>query len=314
MEQAIQVKTNKHESKAVFNVTKAVLPVAGFGSRMLPATKAIPKEMLPIVDKPIIQYIVEECARAGITEIVMVTHTSKKAIENHFSTADELEQSLASKGKNELLAQVQGTKPSTVTISYVQQGEAKGLGHAVLCAKEIIGDEPFAVLLPDVLIDEDDSEVDNLTLMLQNFEATGTSQIMLEAVIAEDVTKFGIADINGVDLQAGKSSPLIRVVEKPSQEDAPSNLAIVGRYIFPPSIWALLENTSAGVGGEIQLTDAMDELIKTESMDAYYMTGKSHDCGNKLGYAKAVINFATKHPEIGKEITQCLTPVPDPSA
>jgi len=287
-------------------VKKAVLPVAGFGSRMLPATKAIPKEMLPVVDKPIIQYIVEECARAGITEIVMVTHTSKVAIENHFSTAEELENSLAAKGKTALLEEVQGTKPEGVNITYVQQGEAKGLGHALLCAKSIIGDEPFAVLLPDVLIAEDDSAEGNMTRMLNNFEASGTSQIMLEAVIPEDVSKFGIGDINGVDLKAGESSPLSRVVEKPNLEDAPSNLAIVGRYIFPASIWALLEQTEAGVGGEIQLTDAMDELIKTESMDAYYMTGKSHDCGNKLGYAKAVIAFARNHPEIGKDVEATL--------
>ncbi len=283
-------------------VRKAVVPVAGFGSRMLPATKAIPKEMLPIVDKPIIQYIVEECAKAGINEIVMVTHISKKAIENHFQTAEELEASLSSKGKEQLLKEVQGTLPDGVDLIFVQQGEAKGLGHAVLCGREVIGDEPFAVILPDVLIDEA-SPAENMTKMINTYEATGVSQIMVESVTDEDVSKFGIADIDGVDLPAGNSSVLKRVVEKPALEVAPSNLAIVGRYIFSPSIWNLLEKTTPGVGGEIQLTDAMDELIKTETMDAYYMTGKSHDCGNKLGYAKAVIAYATKHPEIGEALS-----------
>ena len=281
-------------------VTKAVIPVAGFGSRMLPATKAIPKEMLPIIDKPIIQYIVEECANAGITDIVMVTHTSKKAIENHFSPAEELEASLANKSKEALLKAVQNTKPEGVTISYVQQGEAKGLGHAVLCGREIVGDEPFVVVLPDVLIDESSTGdgIDNLSRMVAKYEQSQVSQIMVELVSDADVSKFGIADINDVQLAAGESSPLSRVVEKPSLEEAPSNLAIVGRYIFSPSIWDLLVETKAGVGGEIQLTDAMDELIKTETMDAYYMTGESHDCGNKQGYAKAVIAYAAKHPEL----------------
>ncbi|MCP3674618.1 MAG: UTP--glucose-1-phosphate uridylyltransferase GalU [Gammaproteobacteria bacterium] len=283
-------------------VRKAVVPVAGFGSRMLPATKAIPKEMLPIVDKPIIQYIVEECAKAGINEIVMVTHKSKKAIENHFQTAEELEASLSSKGKEQLLKEVQGTLPGGVDLVFVQQGEAKGLGHAVLCGREVIGDEPFAVILPDVLIDES-SPAENMSKMINTFEATGVSQIMVESVSDEDVSKFGIVDIDGADLPAGNSSVLMRVVEKPALEDAPSNLAIVGRYIFSPSIWNLLEKTTSGVGGEIQLTDAMDELIKTETMDAYYMTGKSHDCGNKLGYAKAVIAYITKHPEIGEALS-----------
>lgn len=288
-------------------VTKAVLPVAGFGSRMLPATKAIPKEMLPIIDKPIIQYIVEECASAGINEIVLVTHTSKKAIENHFQAAPELESYLSAKGKVKLLREVQNTRPINVRLTFVQQGEAKGLGHAVLCAKEVIGDEPFAVLLPDVLIEQ---ATDNLSRMIANYQSSGVSQIMVESVIDADVDKFGIADIDNIQLQAGDSCPLKRVVEKPALADAPSNLAIVGRYIFSPSIWALLEKTIAGVGGEIQLTDAMDQLIKTETMDAYYMTGNSHDCGNKLGYAKAVIAYALQHPELANK----LSPVPDTSA
>jgi len=280
-------------------VTKAVIPVAGFGSRMLPATKAIPKEMLPIVDKPVIQYIVEECAKAGINEIVMVTHTSKKAIEDHFCEAEELEASLSGKGKEALLHAVKSTLPEGVKLTYVQQGQAKGLGHAVLCGRDIIGNEPFVVVLPDVLIDEyhRSDDIDNLSRMVTKFEATGVSQIMVELVADEDVSKFGIADINGVDLVAGGSSVLKRVVEKPPLDEAPSNLAIVGRYVFSPSIWDLLETTTPGVGGEIQLTDAMDELIKTETMNAYYMTGESHDCGNKAGYLKAILAYASRHPE-----------------
>ncbi|MCP4414092.1 MAG: UTP--glucose-1-phosphate uridylyltransferase GalU [Gammaproteobacteria bacterium] len=280
-------------------VTRAVIPVAGFGSRMLPATKAIPKEMLPIVDKPVIQYIVEECANAGINEIILITHTSKKAIENHFCAAEELEASLSGKGKKDLLESVQNTLPEGVTLSYVQQGEAKGLGHAVLCGREMIGNEPFVVILPDVLIDEyhRSEDIDNLRSMVDKYEATGISQIMVEWVATEDISKFGIVDIAGVKLAAGESSVLKRVVEKPSVEDAPSNLAIVGRYVFSPTIWDLLETTTPGVGGEIQLTDAMDELINTETMDAYYMTGESHDCGNKAGYLKAILAYASRHPE-----------------
>ena len=280
-------------------VTRAVIPVAGFGSRMLPATKAIPKEMLPIVDKPVIQYIVEECANAGINEIVMVTHTSKKAIENHFCPAEELEASLASKEKLAFLTSVQNTLPKGVNLTFVQQGEAKGLGHAVLCGREVIGNEPFVVILPDVLIEEyhRSDDIDNLRRMVNKYEASGVSQIMVESVAKEDISKFGIVDIDGVELAAGESSVLKRVVEKPSVEDAPSNLAIVGRYVFSPTIWDLLETTTPGVGGEIQLTDAMDELINTETMDAYYMTGKSHDCGNKAGYLKAILAYASRHPE-----------------
>ncbi len=285
------------EKGSLIQVTRAVIPVAGFGSRMLPATKAIPKEMLPIVDKPVIQYIVEECANAGINEIVLITHTSKKVIENHFCPAEELEASLASKEKLAFLASVQNTLPEGVNLTFVQQGEAKGLGHAVLCGREIIGNEPFAVLLPDVLIDEAEDDVDNLSRMIAKYEATAVSQIMVESVAEEDISKFGIVDIGGIELAAGESSVLKKVVEKPSFAVAPSNLAIVGRYIFSPSIWELLEQTTPGVGGEIQLTDAMDNLIKTETMDAYYMTGESHDCGNKSGYLKAIMAFAAKHPE-----------------
>ncbi len=292
-------KAMKLEKGSLNKVTHAVVPVAGFGSRMLPATKAIPKEMLPIVDKPVIQYIVEECAKAGIKEIVLITHNSKKAIENHFCEAGELEATLSGNGKADLLNAVQNTLPDGVKLTYVQQGKAKGLGHAVLCGREVIGNNPFVVILPDVLIDEykRSDDIDNLGRMVNNYEESGVSQIMVELVATEDISKFGIADIGGVELTAGESSVLKRVVEKPSVDEAPSNLAIVGRYVFSPSIWDLLETTTPGVGGEIQLTDAMDELIKSETMDAYYMTGESHDCGNKVGYLKAILAYASRHPE-----------------
>jgi len=278
-------------------VKKAVIPVAGFGSRMLPATKAIPKEMLPVIDRPIIQYIVEECAAAGINEIVMVTHTSKKAIEQHFQTAEELEQSLQDKGKEQLLAEVQGTLPQGMKLHYVQQGKAKGLGHAVLCGKEIIGDEPFAVILPDVLIDTNDG-TDNLLEMAKAFESSNASQIMVESVAQEDISKFGIVDIDGVKINPGQDAQMKGTVEKPSIENAPSNLAVVGRYIFTPTIWSLLEQTGTGVGGEIQLTDAMDALLRQEPMHAFYMHGCSHDCGNRKGYFDAINAFAKKYPEL----------------
>ena len=272
-------------------VKKAVIPVAGFGTRMLPATKAIPKEMMPVVDKPIIQYIVEECASAGIEEIVMITHTSKVAIEQHFSPAEELEASLEAKGKDRMLRLVQNTVPDGVTIHYIQQGSAKGLGHAVLCAKPIVGDEPFAVILPDVLLDPP-GHINDLSEMVKAYKRTASSQIMVEAVAREDISKFGIVDVDGAQLHPGETAIMKGTVEKPAPHEAPSNLSVVGRYVFSPTIWSLLEKTEAGVGGEIQLTDAMDELLQLEKMYAYYMHGISHDCGNKLGYLAAINAFA----------------------
>ncbi len=272
-------------------VKKAIVPVAGFGTRMLPATKAIPKEMLPVVDKPIIQYIVEECAKAGINEIVLITHVSKGAIEDHFSRAEELETSLAQRGKVEILEMVQTTLPNGVKLHFVQQGEAKGLGHAVLCGREIVGDEPFAVLLPDVLI-ETDQGVNNLVEMMRAYGETGASQIMVEAVAHEDISKFGIVDTNRVIILPGEHCKMIATVEKPEPHSAPSNMAVVGRYIFSPSIWQRLEKTGVGVGGEIQLTDAMDALIQEEDVHAFYMRGRSHDCGNRKGYLRAIQAFA----------------------
>ncbi len=283
-------------------ITKAVIPVAGFGTRMLPASKAIPKEMLPIVDKPLIQYIVEECVAAGITEIVLVTHSSKSAIENHFDKTFELEASLENKRKQDLLEAVKRTRPDHVTILPVRQGEAKGLGHAVAKAYPIVGDNPFVVILPDVLIDNlaCDLSKDNLTAMVKRFEESGASQIMVEPVPDSLVSSYGVVDCNGVNISQGGSAKMNRVVEKPKLEDAPSNLAVVGRYVLSPKIWSLLKSTQPGAGGEIQLTDAIDDLMNIETVEAFNMTGKSHDCGSKLGYMKAFVEYGIRHDSEGK--------------
>ena len=290
-------------------ITKAVIPVAGLGTRMLPATKAIPKEMMPVVDKPLIQYIVNECAMAGITEIVLVTHASKNAIENHFDTSFELESTLEKRVKRQLLEEVQSICPKGVTIMHIRQGVAKGLGHAVMCAKPIIGGAPFAVVLPDVLMDEltADLKTENLASMMTRFNETGFSQIMVEPVPKESVSGYGVADCGGVELSAGQSTPMTAVVEKPSVDEAPSNLAITGRYVLPAAIWDILAKTLPGAGDEIQLTDAIATLMETETVEAFHISGKSHDCGSKLGYMKACIEYGLRHDEIGDELKAFLT-------
>ncbi|WP_299007624.1 UTP--glucose-1-phosphate uridylyltransferase GalU [uncultured Shewanella sp.] len=282
---------------------KVVIPVAGLGTRMLPATKAIPKEMLPLVDKPLIQYIVNECVNAGVKEIVLVTHASKNAIENHFDTSYELESTLEKRVKRQLLAEVQSICPQDVTIMHVRQGEAKGLGHAVLCAKPLIGDNPFAVVLPDVILDEytaDQSE-DNLAAMIARFKETQSSQIMVEPVPMSEVHKYGIADCNNVVLKAGGSAIINTMVEKPNIEFAPSNLAVVGRYVLSSKIWPLLANTPKGAGDEIQLTDAIDKLIEIDNVEAFHMSGQSHDCGDKLGYMKAFVEYGLRDEILGAQ-------------
>ncbi|MEM0514206.1 UTP--glucose-1-phosphate uridylyltransferase GalU [Pseudoalteromonas sp. YIC-827] len=287
---------------------KAVIPVAGLGTRMLPATKAIPKEMLPLVDKPLIQYIVSECVRAGIKEIVLVTHSSKNAIENHFDTSFELEATLEKRVKRQLLDEVRSICPEDVTVMHVRQGEAKGLGHAIMCARPIVGDNPFAVILPDVILDEfsADQSSENLAAMIKRFKDTQTSQIMLEAVATQDVSKYGIADINGAQIEPGESAVIKHMVEKPKVEEAPSNLAVVGRYVLSHNIWPLLKKTPIGAGGEIQLTDAIDMLIEQEPVEAFRMSGISHDCGDKLGYLKAFVRYAQQHPQLGDAFTAHL--------
>ncbi|MEI7233164.1 UTP--glucose-1-phosphate uridylyltransferase GalU [Pectobacterium carotovorum] len=287
-------------------VKKAVIPVAGLGTRMLPATKAIPKEMLPLVDKPLIQYVVNECIAAGINEIILVTHSSKNSIENHFDTSFELEAILEKRVKRQLLEEIQSICPKHVTIMQVRQGLAKGLGHAVLCAHPLVGDEPVAVILPDVIIDEYESDLkkDNLSEMLRRFSTTGHSQIMVEPV--ENVSSYGVVDCKGVELKAGDSVPMVGVVEKPKASEAPSNLAVVGRYVLSADIWSLLEKTPPGAGNEIQLTDAIAMLMEKETVEAYHLKGVSHDCGNKLGYMQAFVEYGLRHDGLGQEFAQWL--------
>lgn len=287
-------------------VKKAVIPVAGLGTRMLPATKAIPKEMLPLVDKPLIQYVVNECIAAGLNEIILVTHSSKNSIENHFDTSFELEAMLEKRVKRQLLEEVQSICPKHVTIMQVRQGLAKGLGHAVMCAHPLVGDEPVAVILPDVIIDEFESNLkkDNLSEMLARFSETGHSQIMVEPV--EDVSSYGVVDCKGQILQPGDSAPMVGVVEKPKASEAPSNLAIVGRYVLSADIWSLLEKTPPGAGNEIQLTDAIAMLMEKETVEAYHLKGVSHDCGNKLGYMRAFVEYGLRHNTLGNDFAAWL--------
>ena len=286
-------------------VKKAVIPVAGLGTRMLPATKAIPKEMLPIVDKPIIQYIVDECVAAGIKEIILVTHASKNAIENHFDTSFELESTLEKRVKRQLLDEIKSIVPADVTIMHVRQGEALGLGDAVRKAYSLVGDEPFAVVLPDVLISQAPLGKD-LRAMIDNFAQWQASQVMVEPVPSHLLNQYGIVDCQGAEKQSVDNMtrlnwPIHNVVEKPEIKDAPSNLAIVGRYVFSSDIWPLLSKILPGVGGEIQLTDAIAALIDQETVSAYQLQGKSHDCGSKLGYLAANVEYALAHPQLGKQ-------------
>ncbi|WP_458525744.1 UTP--glucose-1-phosphate uridylyltransferase GalU [Onishia taeanensis] len=281
-------------------IRKAVLPVAGLGTRCLPASKAIPKEMITIVDKPVIQYVVEEAVAAGIKEIVLVTHSSKGAIENHFDKHFELETTLEAKGKHELLEELRNIIPDDVKIISVRQPEPLGLGHAVLCARPVIGDdEPFAVLLPDVLVDGHGLAQNDLAGMMTAYELSSQAQIMVENVPKEMTHKYGIVDLKGDTPDAGNSAPMASVVEKPAVEAAPSTLAVIGRYLLPGAIFPLLAETQPGAGGEIQLTDAIDTLIAREGVEAFRMQGATYDCGHQLGYLEAILAFAKRHPKFG---------------
>lgn len=289
-------------------VRKAVIPVAGLGTRMLPATKAIPKEMLPIVDKPLIQYVVNECVAAGITEIVLVTHSSKNSIENHFDTSFELETMLEKRVKRQLLDEVRSICPQHVTIIQVRQGVAKGLGHAIMCAHPVVGNEPFAVVLPDVIIDDASSNLgrDNLAEMLRLYDETGYSQIMVEPVPMAKVSSYGVVDINEHTLEPGMSVPMTAIVEKPPVDEAPSNFAVVGRYVLSPHIWGWLKRTPLGAGDEIQLTDTIGLLMREYQVNAFHLTGKSHDCGSKMGYMAANVEYASRHPQVGERFKAFL--------
>ena len=275
-------------------VTKAVFPVAGMGTRFLPATKANPKEMLPVVDKPLIQYAAEEAVAAGIKELVFVTGRSKRAIEDHFDKAAELEAELEERGKDALLAQVRSILPDDVSCVYIRQAEPLGLGHAGLCARPVVGDSPFAVMLADDLIDSPDAGC--LSQMVDVFAERGDSVLAVQRIAAEDTDKYGIVDVAKND---AKPLRVQEIVEKPARADAPSNLGVVGRYILTPRIMDLLASTGRGAGGEIQLTDAIAELLSFEHVLAYEFEGKRYDCGDKLGYLEATVELGLRHPELG---------------
>jgi UTP--glucose-1-phosphate uridylyltransferase len=282
-------------------VTKAVFPVAGLGTRFLPATKANPKEMLPIVDKPLIQYAVEEAVAAGITELIFVTSSSKRAIEDHFDSNYELESSLEERGKFELLSIVRGILPEGVTCVYIRQHSPRGLGHAVLCAKRIVMNEPFAVLLADDLIDG--GNVSCLQQMVDLFDVSQNSVIAVEKIARTETKKYGVVDVQN---SSQAIAEIHAIVEKPHPDHAPSNLGVVGRYILTPRIFELLEKTTEGSGGEIQLTDAIAQLLTEQKVQSLQFKGKRYDCGSKLGYLEATIAYALKHPELAKDFRQTL--------
>ena len=278
---------------------KAIIPVAGLGTRMLPATKAIPKEMLTLVDKPLIQYVVNECVAAGIKEIVLVTHSSKNAIENHFDTSFELETMLEKRVKRQLLEEVRSIVPKDVTIMHVRQGNAKGLGHAVLCARAAVGDEPFAVILADDLIDAPKGA---LKQMVDIYNQSGNSVLGVETVDPSQTGSYGIVEVEKLK----SFQRITNIVEKPKPEEAPSNLAVVGRYILTPRIFSLLENLPRGAGNEIQLTDGIARLLDHEFVLAHAFEGKRYDCGSKLGYLEATVAYGLKHPETGEQFRELL--------
>lgn len=285
-------------SGSVMTIKKAILPVAGLGTRFLPASKSIPKEMVTVVDRPAIEYVVKEAVAAGIEQIILVTHSSKASIENYFDRNFELETTLEQKQKFDLLKEIKDILPPHVSVVSVRQPQPLGLGHAVLCAKSIVGNDDFAVLLPDVLVKDADLTND-LSLMIQRFNETHASQIMVEAVPDHLVDQYGIVDVASVPNE-GQSIVMQGIVEKPAVGSAPSNLSVVGRYILPAEIMQLLEQTPKGAGNEIQLTDAIAMLQQTNTVEAYRMKGQTFDCGSKLGYLKAVLHYGVDHPTLGE--------------
>ena len=294
---------------------KAVFPVAGLGTRFLPATKALPKEMLPIVDKPLIQYAVEEAVEAGIDHLVFVTGQTKKAIEDHFDRSPELEATLEAKGRDDLLGRVRSILPNHVSCLYVRQPAPLGLGHAVLCARPAIGDEPFAVLLPDDLVDGDGPGC--IAQMARRFESGGHALVAVQSVPREETGRYGIVDLALPDEGGG---PIRGIVEKPAPAEAPSTLGVVGRYVLTPGIFDALANTAAGAGGEIQLTDAIAALLARETVCAFPFEGTRYDCGSKEGFLAANVRLALRQPELRAVVLRefaregvrapCATPTP----
>jgi UTP--glucose-1-phosphate uridylyltransferase len=283
-------------------VRKAVFPAAGLGTRFLPATKAQPKEMLPLVDKPIIQYGVEEAVAAGCDQIIIVTGRGKSAIEDHFDVSYELEKMLEERGKTDLLKIVRQIS-DLIHIAYVRQKEALGLGHAVLTARELVGDEPFAVLLADDVID---AEVPCLKQLMDVFNKTQCSVLATQVVEGPGISAYGVLDGKPVPGSNGKLYEVVSLVEKPRAEEAPSNLAVIGRYILTPTVFETLSDIKAGAGGELQLTDGLRQLLKKEKIYGYVFEGKRHDTGDKLGFLKATVEFALKRPDLGGPLRQYL--------
>ncbi len=287
------------------SIRSAVFPVAGRGTRFLPATKASPKEMLPIVDKPLIQYAVEEALSAGVRNLVFITGSSKRAIEDHFDSDPELESALEAQGKHELLATVRGILPSWASCIYIRQPAPLGLGHAVLCARPVVGHEPFFVHLADDLID---ATVPVLQQMAEAYAARQGSYVGVQTVARAETDKYGIVATRDDE---GSSARVTRIVEKPKPADAPSTLAVVGRYLLSPTIFDRLESVGRGAGGEIQLTDAIADLLAAESVYAYKFDGKRYDCGSKLGYLEATVEYGLKHPELGDRFSSYLRQLSD---
>jgi UTP--glucose-1-phosphate uridylyltransferase len=283
-------------------VRKAVFPAAGLGTRFLPATKAQPKEMLPLVDKPIIQYGVEEAVAAGCDQIIIVTGRGKSAIEDHFDVSYELEKMLEERGKTDLLKIVRQIS-DLIHIAYVRQKEALGLGHAVLTARELVGDEPFAVLLADDVIDAD---VPCLKQLMDVFDKTQCSVLATQVVEGPGICAYGVLEGKPVPGSNGKLYEVVGLVEKPRPEEAPSNLAVIGRYILTPTVFETLSDIKAGAGGELQLTDGLKQLLKKEKIYGYVFDGKRHDTGDKLGFLKATVEFALKRPDLGGPLRQYL--------
>ncbi|MEO8104485.1 MAG: UTP--glucose-1-phosphate uridylyltransferase GalU [Betaproteobacteria bacterium] len=292
--------------KKTAKITRAVFPVAGLGTRFLPATKASPKEMLPVVDKPLIQYAVEEAAAAGITEMIFITGRGKRAIEDHFDKAYELEAELHEKGKHKLLQEVRDMLPAGVQYVYVRQHEALGLGHAVLCARHLVGDEPFAVILADDLIDAG-HRAPVMKQMVDQYARHLSSILGVLNVERRETSSYGIVASTPVSKRSGERvSRVSAIVEKPKPENAPSTLSVVGRYILTPQIFAHLEKIQRGVGREIQLTDGIAALLKEQPVFAYEFEGTRYDCGSKLGYLKATVALGMRHPEVGKAFSKYL--------
>jgi UTP--glucose-1-phosphate uridylyltransferase len=284
-------------------ITKAVFPVAGLGSRFLPATKAQPKEMLPIVDKPLIQYAVEEAVAAGITEMIFITGRNKRAIEDHFDKAYELESELEAAGKTQLLEFVQNVIPKHITCIYIRQSAPLGLGHAVLCSRPVVGNEPFAVLLADDFMDVEPGQLPVLAQMTDVFSREGSSILAVQDVPLANTNQYGIVSATAYRPNLERVNA---IVEKPAPESAPSTLAVVGRYVLSNKIFDYLEGLGKGAGGEIQLTDGIAALMQSEPVLAYRYDGQRYDCGSKLGYLKATLAMGLKHPEIGKELADHL--------